>query len=910
MSRLRQPEEVPLIKGFFVYVIPPTGKLVPRLAYHYPESCLDDLGDLTTQIPLFCFPYDDKSSVAIKKQEFTFVFTDAEGYYVFGYCLQKEPPTPASEAQCLCVVSQRPFARLFRKVLPALHELWSRKLTTPISNLLSRLMGHYSTGVPESSQFSVRVEDGISKVYTFRCAEVLRDLGYDDPLLEDPDVEVLLRALKPANLVTLFASVLFERRVIVVSEDIGVATGCVTGVERLCHPISWEGVYITIMPNHLLDYCSAPMPFLVGLHSSNWTAVQRIPLEDVVLVLADEDKIVTPFNDGDMLPSELSQKLKAVVKYAQSKPRGSTSMIGADKKFCATVANVIDKLIGDYREHIRRQSDRKIEIDVTSFVTAKPKSYTHARNMLAASQSLRAYVDRMIHKMSISNPTPVSSPAPGVRTPNGAARAMDTGAGTGPPIHLPTLTATEAGVIAVSPPAPTPTNVAGLLAVPSSPMAAKRRLSMKSFVFLREFRKSRPDLASVGKPAVFKVIWLGSANVQDTDTVATVAENTIDRVLLAKGHPVPALVLVFAHTVIVIDQRSRLVLEEFSTERILHCGITVKTLGSGTSAFPLLAFVSSRSDASERAGHVLATKDDKLKHDVMHELEQVCQYLVARSTAVHAGSHNQPTSNAIKNPTRKSHAVRFVGSCRLDNADTVTRPWLTAMLRTREMPSSEVVLLLTRTSVRFVEPLTQRVLHENATRATTKVVWVPWAGARWTRTTATGDLTAGAMRMSDDERVAVMQMVRTGQLTTDQAMDAVMRKEKSLTDVCLCYSWENTDLGVTECVLFGCTEGKEKAEELMHDIGYFRSRSRAKGDKSGTTLVAMDKGPAADPTAQPVTCVSALAHATVDSTAVAPLSLEGETEDDDDRGMDDVCRMLAAMQAAMDQSTEAAAKAD
>lgn len=140
MSRLRLPEDVPLIKGFFVYVIPPAGKLVPRLAFHYPESCLDDLGDLTKQIPLFCFPYDDKSSVAIKKQEFTFVFTDAEGYYVFGYCLQKEPPTPASEAQCLCVVSQRPFGRLFRNVLPALHELWSRKLTSPIANLLSRLV--------------------------------------------------------------------------------------------------------------------------------------------------------------------------------------------------------------------------------------------------------------------------------------------------------------------------------------------------------------------------------------------------------------------------------------------------------------------------------------------------------------------------------------------------------------------------------------------------------------------------------------------------------------------------------------------------------------------------------------------------------------------------------------------------
>lgn len=382
------------------------------------------------------------------------------------------------------------------------------------------------------------MDDGISKVYTFRCTEVLRDLGYSDPLFGDPDVEVLLRALKPANLVTLFASVLFERRVIVVSDDIGVATGCVTGVERLCHPISWEGVYITIMPNHLLDYCSAPMPFLVGLHSSNWKVVQRMPLDDYVLVLADEDKIVTPFNDGDMLPSELSQKLKSVMKHAQSRPRGSAVMAGADRKFCDTVTSVIDKLIGDYREHIRRQSDRTIEIDVESFVTAKPKSYTHARNMLASSQSLRAYVDRMIHKMSISSPVPS---LPVVRTSD-APSDGDT-PGDALPLTPTTPQTTPKGIPVASPPARTPSGSAGLLAAPS-PTGAKRRLSMKSFVFLREFRKSRADLANADKPTVFKVIWLGSANVQETDTVASVAESTIDRVLVAKSHPVPALVCI------------------------------------------------------------------------------------------------------------------------------------------------------------------------------------------------------------------------------------------------------------------------------------------------------------------------------------------------------------------------------
>ena len=55
----------------------------------YPDGCVEDLAELADQVPKFCFPYPEKASVALKRQEFTFVFTDAEGLYVFGYCLQK-----------------------------------------------------------------------------------------------------------------------------------------------------------------------------------------------------------------------------------------------------------------------------------------------------------------------------------------------------------------------------------------------------------------------------------------------------------------------------------------------------------------------------------------------------------------------------------------------------------------------------------------------------------------------------------------------------------------------------------------------------------------------------------------------------------------------------------------------------
>lgn len=47
-------------------------------------------------------------------------------------------------------------------------------------------------------------------------------------------------------------------------------------------PKTSQHIFIPVLPESLLDYLSAPMPFLVGVHSSLLPKIYKLGLEEVV----------------------------------------------------------------------------------------------------------------------------------------------------------------------------------------------------------------------------------------------------------------------------------------------------------------------------------------------------------------------------------------------------------------------------------------------------------------------------------------------------------------------------------------------------------------------------------------------------------------------------------------------------
>lgn len=66
----------------------------------------------------------------------------------------------------------------------------------------------------------------------------------------------------------ILSALLSEQRIIMVSENVTTLSECMHGVVALLYPFNWQQIFVPLLPNALLDYLTAPMPFLIGIHAS------------------------------------------------------------------------------------------------------------------------------------------------------------------------------------------------------------------------------------------------------------------------------------------------------------------------------------------------------------------------------------------------------------------------------------------------------------------------------------------------------------------------------------------------------------------------------------------------------------------------------------------------------------------
>lgn len=72
-------------------------------------------------------------------------------------------------------------------------------------------------------------------------------------------------ALNSQNMIIIFASMLFERRIIFTSNKLYRLSACVQSANAILYPMNWQHIFIPVLPQSFIDYLSAPMPYLIGL---------------------------------------------------------------------------------------------------------------------------------------------------------------------------------------------------------------------------------------------------------------------------------------------------------------------------------------------------------------------------------------------------------------------------------------------------------------------------------------------------------------------------------------------------------------------------------------------------------------------------------------------------------------------
>ncbi|XP_031569681.1 DENN domain-containing protein 1A-like [Actinia tenebrosa] len=318
------------------------------IKFIYPPDFNDE--EALKQIPDFCYPCISTSDAV---QSYTFVLTDLQSQYRFGFC--RYSPNVKT---CLCILSYFPWFETFYVLLNTISELKKKTEKDLVIPLLDALLKR----TPPNPGVTFKVKPhGCDKEYSFKTPDTTKLPS----IPENHNLTDYYAHIDPMNMIHLFVSMFFERRIIITSKKLSLLTACTYGAASLLYPMHWQHIFIPIMPPHLLDYCCAPMPFLIGVHASLMQKVYKMPLDEVVILDADTNEIDTPFHDCAKIPQDVILTLKSTLKKTVYPIEDHVS-----KAFlCAMVS-----LVGSYRNALRFKPGERIIFDKDAFIQSKSTS--------------------------------------------------------------------------------------------------------------------------------------------------------------------------------------------------------------------------------------------------------------------------------------------------------------------------------------------------------------------------------------------------------------------------------------------------------------------------------------------------------------------------------------------------------
>uniref|UniRef100_A0A4X2LF70 UDENN domain-containing protein n=1 Tax=Vombatus ursinus TaxID=29139 RepID=A0A4X2LF70_VOMUR len=320
----------------------------PEVQRQFPEDYSDQ--EVLQTLTKFCFPFCvDSLTVSQVGQNFTFVLTDIDSKQRFGFCRLS-----SGAKSCFCILSYLPWFEVFYKLLNILADYTAKGQESQRNELLETL---YKLPIPDpgmSVHLSVR---NLTEYFV---------------------------AVDVNNMLHLYASMLYERRILISSSKLSTLTACIHGSAAMLYPMFWQHVYIPVLPPHLLDYCCAPMPYLIGIHLSLMEKVRTMALEDVVILNVDTNTLETPFDDLQSLPNDVVSSLKNRLKKVST-----TTGDGVARAFLKAQA----AFFGSYRNALKIEPEEPITFSEETFVSHRSSAMRQFLQNAIQLQLFKQFID-------------------------------------------------------------------------------------------------------------------------------------------------------------------------------------------------------------------------------------------------------------------------------------------------------------------------------------------------------------------------------------------------------------------------------------------------------------------------------------------------------------------------------------
>ncbi|XP_005751346.1 DENN domain-containing protein 1A isoform X1 [Pundamilia nyererei] len=338
----------------------------PEVRRQFPDDYRDQ--ETLKTVSKFCFPFSmDSLSVNQVGQNFTFVLTDIESKQRFGFCRLS-----SGAHTCYCILSYLPWFEVFYKLLNILADYTVKGQESQWQELLLLL---YTLPIPEPC---VPIHLGVHSYF------IVPDTKELPSIPENRNLTEYFVAVDVNNMLHLYASMLYERRILICCSKLSTLTACVHGSAAMLFPMHWQHVYIPVLPQHLLDYCCAPMPYLIGVHSSLMEKVRGMALDDVVVLNVDTNMLESPYDDLQSLPNDVVSALKSRLKK-----------VSATTGDCVAQAFLKSQaaLFGSYRSALQIESEERITFNEETFLNHRSSAMRQFLQNAIQLQFFKQFID-------------------------------------------------------------------------------------------------------------------------------------------------------------------------------------------------------------------------------------------------------------------------------------------------------------------------------------------------------------------------------------------------------------------------------------------------------------------------------------------------------------------------------------
>lgn len=84
--------------------------------------------------------------------------------------------------------------------------------------------------------------------------------------------------------VRVLAALMSEQKILLVGSRWGQISSCAHALLALLYPLAWQHIFIPVLPSSKLSYACAPMPFVLGVLSSDLKTLQKEPVDSLLYV--------------------------------------------------------------------------------------------------------------------------------------------------------------------------------------------------------------------------------------------------------------------------------------------------------------------------------------------------------------------------------------------------------------------------------------------------------------------------------------------------------------------------------------------------------------------------------------------------------------------------------------------------